>query len=47
MSLRAVFLVIAIVLFVLASFVPSPPAPPRVNLQALGLAFFAAAFLVG
>jgi hypothetical protein len=40
-----VLLVVAIVLFVLAAFVPITGNTVRVNLVALGLAFFAAAHL--
>ena len=46
MSLRAVFLVVAIVLFAVAALVGYVPNPPRINLSAAGLAFLAAAFLV-
>lgn len=43
MGLKVIFLIVAIVLFVLASFgVPAE----RLNLTAGGLAFFAASFLV-
>lgn len=43
LTLRAVFLIVAIILFVLSGLGVSPP---RVSLLAFGLAFFAAAGLV-
>lgn len=43
--LPAILLVFSFVIFVLAAF--WQPNPPRVNLIALGLAFFAAYFLFG
>lgn len=43
MSLRQVFLIVAIVLFVIAAV---GWAPPRGSLVAAGLAFFALSFLV-
>jgi hypothetical protein len=44
LTLGSVCLIVAIILFILAAF----PLPTRgVSLMAIGLAFFAAAFLVG
>ena len=43
LSLRAIFLVVAVILFVLSAVGLTIP---RVNLTALGLAFFSGAFLV-
>ena len=43
---RTLLLIIAVILFLVAAMW-SPPSPPRVGLQSLGLAFFAAAFLFG
>ena len=45
MTLVAILLIIAILLFVIDAFRPTVVA--GLNLTALGLAFFAAAFLVG
>lgn len=41
---RLLCLLVAVILFLVAALW-SPPSPPRVGLQSLGLAFFAAAFL--
>lgn len=43
--LSTVFLIVALVLFVLAAV--GVPNPPRINLLAAGLAFWVAASLVG
>jgi hypothetical protein len=42
--LSTIFLIFALVLFILASI--GVPSPPRFNLEAAGLAFLAAAMLV-
>lgn len=42
--LTVLFLVLAVLCFLLAAFWTTPP--PRLNLVALGLAFFAASFLI-
>lgn len=42
-TLRLLFLLLAIVLFLVAAY---PPTSTRVNLIALGLAFFAGSFVV-
>lgn len=44
LSLSLIFIVIAMVLFALAAV--GVPAPPRFNLTAAGLFFFAASFIV-
>jgi hypothetical protein len=44
MSLRLLCLVVAVVVFVIAA-AWTPPAPARFSLTAVGLAFFALAFL--
>ena len=44
MSLRAVFLVVAIVVFAVGALVGYVANPPRINIVAAGLAFFAASF---
>lgn len=43
LTLRSVFLIVAIILFIIAG---AGVSPPRVSLLAFGLALFAAAFLV-
>jgi hypothetical protein len=43
MSMSAIFLLVAVILFVISAF----GVPSKISLQSLGLAFFAGSFLVG
>lgn len=46
MTLRSVFLIVAVVLFCLVGFKVDPEALHSIDLLGFGLAFFAASFLV-